>query len=63
LWRWAIIILLPIWRGTGSLPLEVAALYCDFDHSIVYNNYGVVCKFDKKKWEKLVEAAKKNQQK
>jgi hypothetical protein len=46
--------------GTGSLPLEVAALYCDFDHSIVYNNGGVVCKLDKKRWEKLVEAAKKN---
>jgi hypothetical protein len=48
--------------GTNALPLELAALYCNFDYSIVYNNYGVVCKLDKKRWEKFVEAAKKNQQ-
>jgi len=48
--------------GTNALPLRLAALYCNFDHSIVYNSYGVVCKLDKKRWEKFVERAKKNQQ-
>ena len=57
-----LLVFLPNSWGNDQLPIEVAALYCDFDHSVVYNNGGVVCKFDKKRWEKLVEIAKKNQQ-
>ena len=57
-----LLVFLPHSWGNDQLPIEVAALYCDFDHSVVYNNGGVVCKLDKKRWEKLVEKAKKNQQ-
>ena len=57
-----LLVFLPNSWGNDQLPIEVAALYCDFDHSIVYNNGGVVCKLDKKRWEKFVEAVKKNQQ-
>jgi len=57
-----ILVFLPDSWGNDQLPIDVAALYCDFDHSIVYNNGGVTCKLDKKKWEKFVERAKKNQQ-
>jgi hypothetical protein len=57
-----LLVFLPNSWGNDQLPIEVAALYCDFDHSVVYNNGGVVCKLDKKRWEKLVEATKKNQQ-
>jgi hypothetical protein len=56
-----LLVFLPRSWGNDQLPIEVAALYCDFDHSVVYNNGGVVCKLDKKRWEKLVEIAKKNQ--
>jgi alpha-tubulin suppressor-like RCC1 family protein len=57
-----LLVFLPRSWGNDQLPIDVAALYCDFDHSIVYNNGGVVCKLDKKRWKKFVERAKKNQQ-
>jgi len=57
-----LLVFLPNSWGNDQLPIIVAALYCNFDYSVVYNNGGVVCKLDKKRWEKLAERAKKNQQ-
>jgi hypothetical protein len=57
-----LLVFLPNSWGNDQLPIIVAALYCNFDYSVVYNNGGVVCKLDKKRWEKFVERAKKNQQ-
>lgn len=57
-----LLVFLPNSWGNDQLPIIVAALFCNFDYSVVYNNGGVVCKLNKKRWEKLVESAKKNQQ-
>jgi hypothetical protein len=35
--------------GNEQLPLNVAALYCDTNHQIIYNNAGVVCTFTDKR--------------
>lgn len=57
-----LLVFLPNSWGNDQLPIIVAALFCNFDYSVVYNNGGVVCKLNKKRWEKFVERAKKNQQ-
>jgi len=35
--------------GNEQLPLNVAAVYCDFNHEIMYNNAGVICVFTNKR--------------
>jgi hypothetical protein len=35
--------------GNEQLPLNVAALYCDTNYQIMYNNAGVVCIFTDKR--------------
>jgi len=51
----------PIWGGE-QYPLYAVLLFCDLDKTIVHTRGGVICKFDKAKWERLVELSKKNQQ-
>jgi hypothetical protein len=38
----------PSW-GNDQYPLIFVALYCDFNHQIIYNNGGVVCVFVNKR--------------
>lgn len=35
--------------GSEQLPLQVAAIYCDFNHQIMQTNAGVVCIFTDKR--------------
>lgn len=35
--------------GNEQTPLGVAAAYCDFNHSIMFNNAGVLCVFTDKR--------------
>jgi hypothetical protein len=51
----------PSW-GNEQYPLYAVLLFCDLDKTIVHTNGGVICKFDKAKWQRFVELSKKNQQ-
>jgi hypothetical protein len=42
---------------------EPKKLTSSLDKTIVHTNGGVICKFDKAKWQRFVELSKKNQQK
>ncbi len=35
--------------GNEQLPLNVAAVYCDFNYEVMYNNSGVICVFTDKR--------------
>ncbi|CAM4072875.1 hypothetical protein KESI111651_01305 [Kerstersia similis] len=35
--------------GNQQLPLQVAALYCDFNHQIMHTDAGVLCVFTDKR--------------
>lgn len=37
-----------VW-GSEQLPLNVAAVYCDFNHEVMYTNAGVICVFTDKR--------------
>jgi hypothetical protein len=54
---------LPSSWGSEQYPLYAVLFFCDLDKAVVHTNGGVVCKFDKVKWQKFVELSKKNQQK
>ncbi|MCC6063570.1 MAG: hypothetical protein LM570_03460 [Thermocrinis sp.] len=51
----------PSW-GNEQYPLYAVLLFCDLDKTIVHTRGGVICKFDKAKWQRFVELSKKNQQ-
>lgn len=35
--------------GSEQLPLNVAAVYCDFNYPVMHNNAGLLCVFTKKR--------------
>jgi hypothetical protein len=43
----------PSW-GNEQYPLYAVLLFCDLDKAIVHTNGGVICKFDKAKWQEGV---------
>jgi len=51
----------PSW-GNEQYPLYAVLLFCDLDKAVVHTRGGVICKFDKAKWQGFVELSKKNQQ-
>jgi len=51
----------PSW-GNEQYPLYAVLLFCDLDKAVVHTKGGVICKFDKAKWQRFVELSKKNQQ-
>jgi len=35
--------------GSDQLPLNVAAVYCDFNYDVVFNKSGIICVFTDKR--------------
>ncbi|MGB9767021.1 MAG: hypothetical protein ACPLXN_06065 [Sulfurihydrogenibium sp.] len=54
-----LIAFLPNSWGNEQLPLYFAAIHCDFNHQIIYNNGGVVCVYTAKRNQKLLKQEKK----
>lgn len=52
---------LPNRWGNEQFPLVMASVVCDFDHTVVQTNGGVVCVFTKKRFDNLMaEQTKKD---
>ncbi len=45
----------PDFWGNEQLPLNVAAIYCDFNHQVMYNVAGVICVFTDERLHLLAE--------